>query len=173
MLYERIKFQEKSLPWRQKGIRLMEGSLPGFEGLVVGVDPGVNFGLTIINLEYVQVFNGKLPSQSEPGKHGIDAYNLVKEIFNWQSDFHHPAVVEGAAYNRMFKQVELEETRFGFFLALYDSGFEARIVPPASIRLKAFGHGRSQAGEIWPFLNQNAADSVGCALAAMETIHVK
>ena len=169
MLYEKIKFAEDPIPWKQKGIRFRDGAIPGFDGIVVGVDPGVNFGMTVINLEYVQVLHGKLPRRTKRGDHGIDAYGLIHTYFGtWRPGSKITAIVEGAAYNRMFKQVELEEVRFGFFFGLHTCGFDVHIVPPAAIRKSAFGHGRTQAGDIWPFLNGNGADSVGCALAAID-----
>lgn len=174
MWYEKIKFGE-SLPWKEKGMRITEGTIEGFNGLVVGVDPGVNFGMTVFNLGYVQILHGKLPRQTERGWHGIDAFELMCRYFEGTETMPKicKAVVEGAAYNRMFKQVELEEVRIGFFLGLHYCNFRTSIVPPASIRLKAFGNGRMQAGDIWPFLNQNAADSVGAALAALEVSNEK
>jgi len=107
-------------------VQMLQGALPGNTGLSIGVDPGVNFGLTIINTSYVQIFYGKLPTDSRPGFRGINAYNYImqsplsallyssKEVME---EF--PAIVEGAAYNDKYGQVTLEEVRFGFFFTLW------------------------------------------------------
>lgn len=155
------------------GTWMMEGSMPGNEKLAIGIDPGINFGMTIINMEYVQVFWGRLKITKEdaakPGLKGLAAYDYIKNGMLDQSRyFSSKAVVEGAAYGRPHRQVELEEERFGFYLALKHLGFDVVIMPPASIRLKAFGNGKLSAVDVYPSRNQNAVDSVGCAIAALK-----
>lgn len=136
--------------------------------IAVGVDPGVNFGVTIIYGHRVSVLNGKLPRRTEKGWYGVEAYNLIQDICNAYDVGSDIAVVEGASYRSQFGQVGLEEVRFGFFFGLYKIGANVHIVPPATVRLRAFGSGKQQAGEIWPWLNHNGADSIGMALAALE-----
>lgn len=168
-----------------KGLMMMEGTFSGNERIAIGVDPGINFGLTIISGESVKVYWGRLDvtkeQASKPGLKGVAAYNYVKSNvpslslpFSFTAeavtyyDYQNPkAVIEGAAYGRPHRQVELEEERFGFYLALRHMGFDVVIMPPASIRLKAFGNGKLSAVDVYPSLNQNAVDSVGCALAAI------
>lgn len=143
--------------------------------MAIGIDPGVNFGMTIINNEYVQVLYGKIPTSKVAGQRGINAYNYIieqsslKNIRTVSRDILHDfiAVVEGAAYNDKHGQVLLEEVRFGFFFALYEIGFDVRILPPASIRKGALGHGRATGGDLWPSMNSNAADSIICALCGL------
>lgn len=142
----------------------LHATLPGNTKHGIGIDPGVNFGLTIIEKELVFIFWGKLPIRKKKGWHGIDAYNFV---LDWIPPQGGPAVVEGAAYKSHFGQVGLEEVRFGFFFGLYQRGLDVSIMAPAAVRMTAFGHGRTSAAELWPELNHNAADSVGCALAAI------
>lgn len=157
-----------------KGVQLLEGSLPGNEHTVIGIDPGVNFGMTIINREYVQVFYGKLPTDKRAGYRGINAYNYILNSALYEYHRTSPeiakqvkAVVEGAAYRDPYGQVVLEEVRFGFFFALYQIGFDVSIVPPATIRKGALGHGRATVGELYPALNHNACDSIGAAFYAL------
>lgn len=163
----------KSLKATRMGnhIQMLQGALPGNKGLSIGIDPGVNFGLTIINMEYVQILYGKLPTDSRPGFRGIYAYDYImksplSQLFytskDVMTDFH--AVVEGAAYNDKYGQVTLEEVRFGFFFALYTIGYNVHIVPPVSIRKGVLGAGRKTLGDEFPSLNHNAMDSLGCAL---------
>lgn len=157
-------------------ISLIQGTLRGNSKLSIGIDPGVNFGMTIINAEYVQVLYGRLPTSKITGQRGINAYNYIMEqsslktIRTVNKDTLHEfkAIVEGAAYNDRHGQVLLEEVRFGFFFALHELGFDVSIVPPASIRKVAFGGGRVTAGEKWPSMNSNAADSIGAALYGLK-----
>jgi hypothetical protein len=151
-----------------KGISMLQGGLRGNEHTVVGIDPGVSFGMTIINREYVQVWYGKLPTDKRPGYRGINAYNFV---MNSALSIKVPdtiAVVEGAAYRDPYGQVVLEEMRFGFFFALYQLGMDVRIVPPATIRKGALGHGRATVGDLFPNINHNACDSIGAAFFALK-----
>lgn len=144
--------------------------------------------MTIINRELVQIYYGRLASDKRPGWRGIYVYdyvmksplkdlNLGRSLVNWKnekgeyagemSELSFKAVVEGAAYNDRHGQVVLEEVRFGFFFALYNLGFDVSIAPPATIRKGALGHGRKTVGDLFPNLNHNAMDSLGCAMYAL------
>lgn len=153
---------------------MLQGGLKGNEKTVVGVDPGVNFGLTIINRELVSIYYGKLPTDKRPGWRGIYTYDYVTKTsplkdYHWNEYVEKPvAIVEGASYNDRHGQVTLEEVRFGFFFALYNLGFDVHIVPPMSIRKLATGSGRHSIGDDFPSMNSNAADSLGAALAALK-----
>ena len=169
----------KPLKYKWPGIRLLEGTLDvpsPSELIVIGIDPGVNFGITIIADTYVQVIYGKLPKKTRLGWHGIDAYDFIIKALGTVEDetgifYQHyrgaKAVVEGAAYDKIHGQVGLEEVRFGFFLALHHIGFNVSIVAPRSVRKIAFGSGNTTALDMWPLMNSNAADSIGCALVAL------
>lgn len=150
------------------GTKMVEGKLIGNTKVAVGIDPGLNFGMTIIEGESVCVFWGKLPAHKETGLRGIEAYNYVKLGRLWDIKGPGRAVVEGAAYNKAHGQVGLEEVRFGFFLALHHLGFDVHILPPATARKMAFGSGKAMAYDIYPTVNHNGADSLGLALAALE-----
>lgn len=150
---------------------MIKGRLPGNQRLAIGVDPGVNFGLTVIYGETVENYYGKLATDKRTGYRGINAYNLIKSpVLNLDLLQHDviPAVVEGAAYRDPYGQVVLEEVRFGFFFALYQLGFNVSIVPPATIRKGALGHGRATVGELFPNLNHNACDAIGAAFYALK-----
>lgn len=156
----------KNPPVKANGEWMLVGSWPGHKGKAVGIDPGVNYGATLIADHEVYVWWGKLPPNSQTGWRGIYAYDYIKKGFAGERI---PAVVEGAAYYKPKGQVGLEEVRFGFFLALHHMGYDVLIMPPAAIRKLAFGGGRVMATDIWPTMNSNAADSVGCALAALRS----
>jgi hypothetical protein len=124
--------------------------------------------MTVIENEKVYVFSGSFLQVERPGHAGLIAYQFLR---NMTSTFKHKnahLIIEGAAYGRPFRQVELAEIRQGFFLAGSTSMYfeETKIVPPASVRKKVFGQGKVQAGDIWPLLNHNAADSLAIALYA-------
>ena len=139
-----------------------------FEGMWgLGIDPGRNFGVcSIVGSGEVQAWWGTLPKEDQLFRYGVGSYNITRELFaNLRTDGH-PAIVEGAAYHAKFGQTGLAEVRFGFYLGFVHTGRRAEIVPPATIRKAAFGSGRVAGFEIFPTLNHNAADSVGCAIAS-------
>ena len=146
----------------------MTGVYKGNERFLVGIDPGVNFGITIANEELVTLIWGRLPKEKEPGLYGVHAYDYTEEILYpfYKEGLGEVAVVEGAAYNKYHGQVNLEEVRFGFYLSLRHMGFNVKIMPPAHVRKLATGSGRSEAWIEYPTLNHNAADSIYCAIAA-------
>jgi len=133
--------------------------------LAVGVDPGVSYGIAIMGSGFITVRWGRLLSAKMPGHAGHMAYNLIK-YGGYNGALKCKAVVEGAAYHAKYGQVGLEEVRFGFFLALIHSQFDARIIPPATIKAKVLGNGRAQAGDFFPWMNHNAADAISAALYA-------
>lgn len=138
------------------------------DGVVIGIDPGVNFGLTFMVNDIVHVINGKLPTDKRAGWRGIYAFDYMKEFPKLPGK--KIAVVEGAAYHSQFGQVALEEVRFGFFLALHQMGYNPVIAAPATIRKLACGSGTVQAGDVFPLLNHNGADSLFCAIAAVNML---
>lgn len=131
---------------------------------LMGVDPGVNFGITVIQDGAVRVLWGHLPGTKKlRGERGYQMYNLMKEICS-DVDNVSVCIVEGAAFNAKFGQVGLEEVREGAYLAARCAGLSTFISPPATIKAKVLGHGRAQAGDWFPTLNHNACDSISVAL---------
>jgi hypothetical protein len=149
-------------------LRVVHGVYPGHQGVAWGIDPGIYFGMTVIENEKVYVFSGSLLQVERPGHAGLLAYQFLR---NMTSTFKHKnaqLIVEGAAYGKPFRQVQLAEIRQGFYLAGATSMYfaETKIVPPATIRKHVFGQGQVQAADVWPLLNHNAADSLAIALYA-------
>lgn len=138
--------------------------------MLIGIDPGVNFGLAIIMNGELNVMWGRMPFREKiPGLRAEQAYELAYEFASDAIVVHKTlatCVVEGAAYNSRFGQVGLEEVRVGFYLGLRHVGLKAHIVPPATIKKEILGHGRAQAGDAWPWLNHNAADAISVCLYA-------
>ncbi len=134
----------------------------------IGIDPGVNFGITFIYGNEIEIWNGHLPKEGKPTpwEYGYEAYDFLNEALkNYVGRI---AVVEGAAYRDTYGQVGLESVRFAYYLALAHNGWEVTIKPPMSIRKTIFGDGRIFAGNEWPLLNDNAADSLAIALYARQ-----
>lgn len=146
-------------------LRKTEGTLFGLDGHGVGIDPGVNFGLTFIEGNKVTVYHGSLKRETEPGRYGVVAYRFLQSMLPVRNI---PVIIEGAAYGATFRQVLLEEVRIGLYLYVgLSPHHQAKIVPPPTIRKKVFGDGRTQACDIWPTLNHNGADSLSMALYAI------
>ncbi len=136
-----------------------------------GIDPGVHFGLTVIEGLKVFMFHGSLVSDPTPGRQGLIAYKFMQSIigrFLTPTDVIPTVVIEGAAYGMPFRQVELSEIRTAFYLAAVIWGYEATIKPPTTIRKSVFGNGKTQAGDEWPLINHNAADSLSMAIYASQ-----
>lgn len=149
-----------------------------------GIDPGVNFGLTFIEKKKVFVFHGALIQDQTPGRYGLIAYSFLQSIIASYSRPNAMLVIEGAAYGAKTSwQAGLAEIRTAFYLAASTyrtpimDAFEAENVftdvivrPPASIRKAVFNDGKVQAGDEWPTINHNAADSLSVALYAAQKI---
>lgn len=135
--------------------------------VVVGIDPGSNLGITYISDLEVSVYNGEMPKGTHE-EHGIRAYDFAKEFceFNCLTDGD-VSIIEGASYGSQYGQVGLAEIRFGFYLGLLHAGLRVTVVPPATIRKKVFGNGKTNAADIWPILNGNAAAGLSMGLYAL------
>jgi len=144
-------------------------NLTGFDKLGVGIDPGRNWGLSIVEYGEIKVWWGTLqPKQEEMWKYGISAYRMMMEINEnggWNNATHN-AVVEGPAFTKTHGQVHLESVRFGFALGLIHSGFDVEVVPPARVRAEVMGHARNDPSLFWPTINHNGANAVAMALYA-------
>jgi hypothetical protein len=173
MLYSQVQLATKpqkiSNPFT-RSFKVVHGTLPqAIARPAWGIDPGVNFGLTVIEQEKIWVFYGALMQDDKPGRYGLIAYSFLRLLM---SQFHHTGammVIEGAAYGAPFRQVELSEIRTGFYLAAATSSGtvqDVEIKPPATIRKGVTGDGKAQAMNEWPLLNHNAADSLFMALYA-------
>jgi hypothetical protein len=146
----------------------MTGKLEGNIRSSIGVDPGVNFGITIIDRDRVTILNGALLQQTLKIEYARLAYELTVDLINLNPLEDPTYVVEGAAYNKTFGQVNLAEVRTGYYLALRYYNDAVWIPPPASVRADVFGSGKVQAGDIWPQFNHNGMDSLAIALYRME-----
>jgi len=172
MLYQQVKLEKEKQKFSHRNLRkgygwMYTGMLEGNVSSSIGVDPGVNFGITIINMDKVTILNGALLQQTQKIRYAQLAHELMSDLINLNPQEDPTFVVEGAAYNKTFGQVGLAEVRTGFYLALEYQYNMVWTPPPASVRVDVFGSGKVQAGDIWPTLNHNAADSLSIALYRM------
>ncbi len=179
MLYESLKLSPKPQKIVNpfcRNLRIVQGVLPGNQRITWGIDPGVNFGLTVIEHEKVFVMNGALIQDDQLGRYGLLAYKFLQSIINkFDEQRQVRLVIEGASYGDQYGQVLLSEIRTGFYLAGALNTFlfsEIVIKPPMTIRKLVFDNGRTQAGDIFPLLNHNAADSLAMALYAAQYAEV-
>lgn len=143
---------------------MVRGKLEHHVGSVLGIDPGVNFGITIIRNDDIFIMNGKLLTQKDQRiEYSRFSYMLTKYLINWYGIDDATFVLEGAAFNKQFGQVNLAEVRTGYYLAMRDYG-EVKMASPMSARKVVFGGGKIQPMDVWPFLNHNSADSLSLAL---------
>jgi hypothetical protein len=173
MLYQTVslKSEVKKLEFTglRKPLQYVEGEIEPTGWQVFAIDPGVNFGIAVINDDHLWLGWGALMDKVSHEEHGINAYDMTLDVIEYH-DFDSTCkyVLEGAAFNKQFGQVGLSAVRQGFYMGLrmYSQPFE--LIPPMTARKKAFGDGRQQAGDLWPLLNHNAADALGLALAAIQ-----
>ena len=176
-MYQTVKLTTKatkiSNPFTRT-LRVVHGTIPqALPFPAWGLDPGVNFGLTVIEEDKVYVFNGSLNQDEKPGRRGLIAYSFLQLLM---SQFHHNGglmVIEGASYGDQFGQVLLSEVRTGFYLAAATSSGtiqQVEIKAPKSIRKAIFGDGTIRAPDEFPTLNHNAADSLAMALFAAQYV---
>jgi len=138
---------------------------------IIGIDPGVNFGLTFLDSESITITWGKLPRTHK--LMGTVAQALAEAMSKpyahpyWQIQFGDlPHVfIEGPAYSAAVGQPLLEQVRYGFAAGFISNGCEVEYVPPNKARKLAFGHGNKAGKDIWVNINQNGADSIGLAIA--------
>jgi hypothetical protein len=143
-------------------------TLPNFGGKIVGVDPGVNLGITLIDHENVRIFHGKLKTLREQRiGYSVMAHDLLVNLIDEYKMSKATFVLEGAAFNKTFGQVQLAEVRTGYYIAMKHYSEEIAIPAPMSVRKKVCGDGRVQPGDLWPNVNHNACDSLSIALYAV------
>lgn len=141
---------------------------------IIGVDPGRNYGFTIIEPSgLAHVLNGKLVKQEPDEAYTLYIIRFVSSLLSrdagWNDDNEEwdlapeMSIVEGAAYDKTFGQVGLEAVRCGFYTGLKLADSPVEIAPPSTVRKHVLGNGMIQASDLW-LINHNAADSIAIAL---------
>jgi len=136
---------------------------------LVGIDPGRNYGITIIEGDLMRVIWGQMPK--------ADQYDYAKLAF--LLSYKLPAwgispgavnlTVEGPAFGAKKGKIHLlHGIRIGFYIGACQAGYESKIVAPMTARKQVLGHGHTQAADLMPQINPNAADSVALAFCGLE-----
>jgi len=151
--------------------------LRGVENTILGIDPGTSkMGMAVIFdpeihdrilLYEIDMTRGKtMPERMLQARNVL--LTVARDCDLLSMDDKCEAIIEGAAFGKPFRQVELAEQRTSFALWLYDNGVKDIVIKqPNSVRLQAFGSAKIYAKELWPELPQNAAAALGCALSAV------
>jgi hypothetical protein len=139
---------------------------------VVGIDPGRNFGLTLVAPTYAYTVAGQFPAET-PQEWALMAHDLIGQLIKGWVKPGALAIVEGASFGDPYGQVGLAMVRAGFFIGLAHARLAVEIVAPQSIRKGAFGHGRRNAKHIWEKVNHNGADSLGAALYGVNRLYAQ
>jgi len=137
----------------------------------IGVDPGQNYGLAIIDAGQNQIYIEKgyfRDFKVDGGEYIVPAPLVAKWIFDDKFAPYNklPVAIEDAAYGAKFRQVLLAEIRWSVYLAAIDRQLSPYKIPPATARKQVFGHGHLKGQEMWPTINENAAEALVFALVA-------
>ena len=133
----------------------------------IGVDPGVNYGITVVTNLGMEVIWGKLPKLSSfIGLESAELARDVSKIYKFNRFTPH-VYIEGPAFRASYGQTKLEQCRSGFIHGFKDHMPETNIkyIAPSSVRKVAFGNGNKSAKNLWFMINENASDSIGIGLA--------
>src|SRR5687767_8982580 len=107
-MYQKIKLNpskpEKVHNHWCRSLYKVEGELVGNTDYGIGIDPGVNFGITLINQGKVTVYYGSLRREVRPGEYGLVALNFLHSLPGFLT-MGGTCVVEGAAFHKTFGQV--------------------------------------------------------------------
>lgn len=149
-------------------VRSWSGVLPFYvSNPVVGIDPGRNFGLTLIYEDKAYIHYGKLHKQKPQWKYGFLAEDYAE---SWlKNNLPHFVVIEGPAFRaagggKMYGEANLGHIRMGFASAFHTKGIETIFIPPASSRKKVMGSAKVKGADVWVMLDHNAAESLLLAI---------
>lgn len=150
--------------------------------IVLGIDPGsIHMGISIIPSKHVDVniwcCEITLPSIQDHLQSALQIQNCMDIALNFSGLDNYltnsKLIIEGASYGEKFGQVKLAESRIAIALNYwYSSGSSlstCTYLSPPYIRKLVFGNGKIIAKKLWKdVLLPDAADSLGCALAATQ-----
>lgn len=137
---------------------------------IFAIDPGVNFGMTIVQDGAVWMFHGSLKKADLSAEYAWNAFNFLHNMLVTVPS-PYEIIIEGAAYHKVFGQVGLADVRTGFYLGARSlvSQTGITIVAPMSARKAVLGEGKAKPWELWPTTNHNAIDSLVLAAYGMGT----
>lgn len=162
-----------SLHWELKTSKLAWAAWdvdnPVRSGQVIGIDPGVNYGLAAITPKGIWALAQRLDVPAvKKAEHYTEAAFLAYMVMGTLPYGNNQnACVEGSAFKVPYGEANLAYIRAGFYMGLRHQGYVVRLVPPMTARKVVLGNGKAKGADFWPLLNANAADAVVLALYAI------
>jgi len=148
--------------WAKARRVLVETPAVPIKHTFMGIDPGVNFGVALLTRRGLRLIWGELQGYDE-----VEQMFAASQVALYFRDAFGPilTVVEGPAPKFPYRQATLGHMRAGFIIGAMPN---VLMIPPATIRVLAFGHGNETGLNIWPRVNENAIAALGCVLAAVK-----
>jgi len=133
-----------------------------------GVDVGsANVGVAVIpfinEANYAHLYQIEMPRWKDAVDRIVHWRDVLGEL-NLILQGKCRLVIEGAAYGKIFRQVELAEIRASTTLWANRLGMETKIIPPTSIRKCVLGSGKLKAHDVWYL--KDAPDSLAALSCA-------
>lgn len=134
-----------------------------------GIDPGTtHLGLAFVWRTSCHIFEVKIRRSFDPVERILLTQEIMSKCFTLY-DYASLMVIEGSAFNKGFRQVELAEVRTAAVLWALDHGMKVKIVTPTSIRKTVFGNAKLRAEVEWDLRKySNAASALACALYSVK-----
>jgi hypothetical protein len=132
----------------------------------IGIDPGINFGVSWLVNKRLETWWGSLPKQN----HDFDYFYIARDfIIMFVRKFQlfkniDIAIIEAPSYGSQYKQPLLEDVRVGFHAGLTATHFSPEYVPPKTVNKAVFGNGNIAGKKEWIAIGGNGADAAAVAL---------
>jgi len=134
---------------------------------IVGVDPGRNFGISIIRPDdLVEMYVSKFPPMKR-NEYGFFARDFFESFIRYQLYGETGEVymgIEGPSFHDNFGQVVLAEIRMGFCVSAIDNGINPVQYAPMTSRKSILGKGTTKGSDLWVTVPDHGADSFVIAL---------
>lgn len=163
----------RNLHWERKTSKLAwapwDIDNPIHTGQVIGVDPGVNYGLAVITPHGIWALSQRLDIPLvKKAEHYMEAAHRAYDLMGTLPvGGNRNACVEGSAFKLPHGEANLAYIRAGFYFGLKHRGYAVRLVPPMTARKAVLGNGKAKGADYWPLLDANAADAVILSLYAI------
>jgi len=140
------------------------------DGHFIGIDPGTaNFGVALIHPNFSEVWQISIIRKRDPLQRMKIIQAIFPRIFCYEKTMISKSVIEAAAYNAPYRQVELAEQRAAIALYLDKISKEVEFKQAQAIRKIAFGKYDMLAHEFWTNLPSDCAAALSCAVVAQKT----
>ena len=146
--------------------------LPSFR-MMIGIDPGVtNLGIATCNHyindadDPIMLYQIKTTREKDPVDRILKLNHIISACIvstGWKMF----AVVEGASYNKSYRQVELESMRTTMIHWCLNRSIEVKVLAPTTIRKVVFGNGRISEKDVWKEIPSDVASALACMYAGI------